>query len=400
MKCERKIVKLADILADKGYIRGPFGSALKRAELLSEGIPVYEQQHAINNTREFRFYINGEKFQSMKRFQVQENDLIISCSGTIGCVSIIGADDPKGIISQALLILRSNTDIVLPQYLKYYFISKEGYNSIVSRSSGSVQVNIAKREIIEQIRINLPSIRTQEKIVSILKSIDGKIENNNKINDNLQQQLTAIFREWFIDAYKSTEWPLVTLDSLTSLVSRGITPKYTDNSTQIVLNQKCIRDHYIDVSLGRQHKPKIINEKWLQYGDLLINSTGEGTLGRTAQVWFTPENLTVDSHVTIVRAKNQLLLFYIGLWGITHEREIEALHTGSTGQTELPRDRVKAMELNLPDNDTLTRFNSVITPLVSTIIVNQRENTRLASIRDALLPKLMSGELDISGVQL
>ena len=222
----------------------------------------------------------------------------------------------------------------------------------------------------------------------------------NTVNDNLQQQLTAIFREWFIDAYKSTEWPLVTLDSLTSLVSRGITPKYTDNSTQIVLNQKCIRDHYIDVSLGRQHKPKIINEKWLQYGDLLINSTGEGTLGRTAQVWFTPENLTVDSHVTIVRAKNQLLLFYIGLWGITHEREIEALHTGSTGQTELPRDRVKAMELNLPDNDTLTRFNSVITPLVSTIIVNQRENTRLASIRDALLPKLMSGELDISGVQL
>lgn len=192
---------------------------------------------------------------------------------------------------------------------------------------------------------------------------------------------------------------MVTLDSLTSLVSRGITPKYTDDSTQIVLNQKCIRDHYIDVSLGRKHKPKIINEKWLQYGDLLINSTGEGTLGRTAQVWFVPENMTVDSHVTIVRAKNQLLLFYIGFWGISHEREIESLHTGSTGQTELPRDRVKAMELHLPDDATLTRFNDVIEPLVSAIIVNQQENTRLASIRDALLPKLMSGEIDVSDIQ-
>ena len=192
---------------------------------------------------------------------------------------------------------------------------------------------------------------------------------------------------------------MVTLDDLTSLVSRGIAPKYDDNSVQIVLNQKCIRDHYIDISLGRRHKPKTINEKWLQYGDLLINSTGEGTLGRAAQVWFIPENMTVDSHVTVVRPKKQLLLFYIGLWGISHEREIEALHTGSTGQTELPRERVKAMELRLPDDATLMRFNAVIAPMVSQIIVNQQENTRLASVRDALLPKLMSGEVDVSAIQ-
>ena len=193
---------------------------------------------------------------------------------------------------------------------------------------------------------------------------------------------------------------MVTLDRLTSLISRGIAPKYADDSTQVVLNQKCIRDHYIDTSLARRHKPKVVNEKWLQYGDLLINSTGEGTLGRAAQVWFVPENMTIDSHVTIVRPKNQRLLFYIGLWGISHEREIEALHTGSTGQTELPRDRVKAMKLRQPDNDTLARFNSIIKPIVSTIIANQQENTRLASIRDTLLPKLMSGEIDVSGIQL
>lgn len=221
---------------------------------------------------------------------------------------------------------------------------------------------------------------------------------DNEINDNLQQQAAAIFHEWYVTNPETEKWPLVTLESLTSLVSRGIAPKYADDSTQIVLNQKCIRDHYIDTSLGRRHRPKVINEKWLQYGDLLINSTGEGTLGRAAQVWFVPENITVDSHVTIVRPQNQLLLFYIGLWGISHEREIEALHTGSTGQTELPRDRVKAMELRLPDNDTLTRFNAVIAPMVSTIVVNQQENARLASVRDALLPKLMSGEIDVTDI--
>ena len=145
---------------------------------------------------------------------------------------------------------------------------------------------------------------------------------------------------------------------------------------------------------------KIINEKWLKYGDLLINSTGEGTLGRAAQVWFVPDNMTVDSHVTIVRPQNQQLIFYIGLWGLLHEREIEALHTGSTGQTELPRERVKTMELRLPDNDTLVRFNAVIEPMVSAIVANQKENSRLASIRDALLPKLMSGEIDVSNIEI
>ena len=176
---------LSEVLEDKGYIRGPFGSALKRGELLDEGIPVYEQQHAIYDIRDFRFFINDEKFEEMKRFQVQTDDLIISCSGTVGKVSIIEADDPKGIISQALLLLRVDKKRIEPLYLKYFFTSKEGYNAIVSRSSGSVQVNISRREVIENIPMNLPDIDTQKKIVSILSAIDRRIKVNEKINKNL-----------------------------------------------------------------------------------------------------------------------------------------------------------------------------------------------------------------------
>lgn len=182
---ERMKYILADVLDDKGYIRGPFGSALKRGDMKKEGIPVYEQQHAIYGIRDFRFFIDENKFAEMKRFQVRTNDLIISCSGTVGNVSIIRENDPKGIISQALLLLRANTDRILPQYLKYFFTSKEGYNAIVSRSSGSVQVNISKRSVIEQIPLALPSLAEQEKIVSVLESIDNKIAENEKINNNL-----------------------------------------------------------------------------------------------------------------------------------------------------------------------------------------------------------------------
>lgn len=210
----------------------------------------------------------------------------------------------------------------------------------------------------------------------------------------------AIFKSWFVEylpfgGAAPKEWHHVILDNITSLVTRGIAPKYSDGSDQTVINQKCIRNHMIDLSLSRKHTPKTINEKWLQYGDLLINSTGTGTLGRTAQVWFEPKNITVDSHVTIVRPAKENLIFYIGLWGISHEKEIESLHTGSTGQTELPRERVKAMELLLPDNETLDRFNAIIAPMAAVIVSNQEENQRLAEIRDVLLPNLMSGEIKL-----
>lgn len=401
----RRSVILKDTLLPKGYIRGPFGSALKRGDMLEKGIPVYEQQHAIYDVRNFRFYISTKKFEAMKRFAVQPGDLIISCSGTVGKVSKIQKDDPIGIISQALLLLRVNKAIIDADYLKYFFLSREGYNAIVSRSSGSVQVNISKREVIEQIPIQLPELEEQKKIVAILATIDEKIKINQMINDNLQQQAAAIFRSWFVDyapfgGTAPNEWKNVTLEEITALVSRGITPKYADDADQIVINQKCIRNHMIDLSLARSHKPKVINDKWLRFGDLLINSTGDGTLGRVAQVWFQPHNLTVDSHVTIVRPAAENTIFYIGLWGIQHEKEIESLHTGSTGQTELPRDRVKALELLLPDKETLDRFNALIAPMAADIISNQEENNRLASIRDALLPKLMSGKIDVSGIQL
>src|SRR5437764_13430606 len=99
-----RTVNLADVLGPKGYIRGPFGSALRRGELLTTGgIPVYEQQHAIYHSRKFRFFIGEQKHRELFRFTVRPNDLIISCSGTLGKVSLISASDPIGIISQALL---------------------------------------------------------------------------------------------------------------------------------------------------------------------------------------------------------------------------------------------------------------------------------------------------------
>ncbi|WP_373131841.1 restriction endonuclease subunit S [Clostridium sp. M62/1] len=270
--------------------------------------------------------------------------------------------------------------------------------------TGSAQPKLSQANL-NAVTLLLPTITVQKKIVHYLYMFDKKITVNQQINDNLERQAAAIFRSWFVDCipFGSTvpdEWKNVTLEDITALISRGISPKYADDTDQTVINQKCIRNHIIDLSFARSHRPKVINNKWLQFGDLLINSTGDGTLGRAAQVWFQPHNLTVDSHVTIVRPAAENMIFYIGLWGTQHEKEIESLHTGSTGQTELPRDRVKAIELLLPDKETLERFNALIAPMAAAIVSNQEENNRLASIRDALLPKLMSGKIDVSSIRL
>ena len=348
--------------------------------------PVYEKVR----------YLSDETYRTWFRAHPLPGDILFVNKGTPGRVCMV-PDPVDFCIAQDMIALRADDSKIYNKYLFAVLRSSEIQKQIYNTNVGDVIPHF-KKQFMDQLLIPVPEKKMQEAVGDLYYSLSYKIEHNKKINDNLQQQAVTIFHQWFGSNPESEKWPLVTLDRLTSLISRGIAPKYADDSTQIVLNQKCIRDHYIDTSLARRHKPKVINEKWLQYGDLLINSTGEGTLGRAAQVWFVPENMTVDSHVTIVRPQSQRLLFYIGLWGISHEREIEALHTGSTGQTELPRDRVKAMELRLPDNDTLTRFNAVIAPIVSAIVVNQQENARLASVRDALLPKLMSGEIDVTDI--
>lgn len=309
--------------------------------------------------------------------------------------------DCNGGCSNDVLVFRAKEDT--DARFLYYVLANDSFFDYSTATSKGTKMPRGDKTAIMQYGVPHFDLPTQKKIAGILADIDDKIALNNNINKNLLQQALAIYKAWFCDYVLSNgicpaTWKSATIDSITSLVTRGITPKYDEESDQIVLNQKCIRDHAIDLSLARRHLPKKVNEKWISKGDLLINSTGTGTLGRVAQVWFEANNITVDSHVTIVRPKNPILQSYIGFWGLSHESRIEAQHTGSTGQTELPRERVKSLELPLPDSATLEKFNALIIPMTNAIVSNQEENTRLSQLREALLPRLMSGELDVSDI--
>ena len=337
---------------------------------------------------------------------VKPDDILINSTGagTAGRIAQIEDVPSATTIDGHMTLIRSNGKVT--QKFLGYALKAHQWEVLQLDEGSTGQTELNRDRLLDEIVINYPvSFDEQNAIVGTLESIDRKLIVNEQLNDNLMQQAVTIFKSWFVeyspfDGIEPKEWETVNLEKITSLISRGIAPKYSDNSDQIVINQKCIRNHMIDLSQARTHTPKVINEKWLRFGDLLINSTGDGTLGRAAQVWFQPQNITVDSHVTVVRPAKENLIFYIGLWGVLHEREIESLHTGSTGQTELPKERVKALELHLPDNGTLDRFNTLIAPMAAAIVSKQNENNKLATLRDALLPKLMSGEIDVSAVQL
>lgn len=343
---------------------------------------------------------------SATKFMLQEGDIVFARTGnSTGRNYYYDPRDGEFVFAGFLIKFSLDGSKVNPRFIKYYTQSRMYWDWVASFNAGSTRGNINAKTY-AQMPILLPERSTQDAIVAICDALSDKMRVNNRINGYLAEYLKScakrLYREYERDeeADLSEGWHWTTIGEISEMVCRGITPKYNDESDELILGQTCIRNNLVLLENGRLHAPRKITEKWLKKYDLLINSTGVGSLGRTAQVWFDPSKLVVDSHVTIVRAADPRHALYMGFWAFEHERYIESLHTGSTGQTELPRDHVKAIRLVLPSDAELEKFNAVAQPTVELIVANQKESKRLAELRDTLLPKLMSGEIDVSSVAI
>ena len=396
-------LSLGEVLEDKGYIRGPFGSALKRPEMKSSGIPVYEQQHAIYDNRFFRFFIDNDKFNELKRFQVKTNDLIISCSGTVGKVSIINEDDPKGIISQALLILRANPDVILPLYLKYFFSWDYGYNSIISRSSGSVQVNIAKRDIIESISISLPDIQTQKRIVSILKCIDDKIAVNTAINENLEQQAQALSDKWVAEHLDCiTMRPLAEVAEINpdtySPKDKWAFVNYLDTSSITNGVMSDIQLINPDTEKLPSRARRIVKANDIVYSTVRPNQLHFGIISNPL------DNMLASTGFAVIRSKYDYISSPYIYHFLTSPDFIEKMQqlaeqSTSTFPSVKPSD-IGTCLIPCADEAEMLDITDKINGMYALVSANHQENKRLAALRDTLLPKLMNGEIDVSAVKI
>ena len=343
---------------------------------------------------------------------LQPNDIVFARTGnSTGRSYFYDGSDGKLVYAGFLIKFSLDSKKVNPRILKYYTHSKPYFDWVRSFDTGGTRGNINAKTY-GDMPIVLPPRKLQDKIASILKSLDDKIEVNRKINENLEQQAQALFKSWFVDfePFKNGEfveselgmipkgWRVGCLDELCSFISRGLTPKYDETSDELILGQTCVRNNIVTLNNARKHRPKTKNEKWVQQWDVLLNSTGVGSLGRVGIVYFNMDNVAIDSHITVVRSSKPLYRHYVGRNLLSRQLEIENMAVGSTGQTELPRDRVKVMTIIIPSQDSMIRFNNIIEPMAISMYNNIIESRRLASLRDTLLPKLMSGELKVNEI--
>lgn len=181
--------KLGDVAE---LIRGPFGGSLKKTYFTNSGYAVYEQSHAIHSTyNHFRYFIDGKKYQEMKRFTVNPGDIIMSCSGTMGKTSIIPQDSPIGIINQALLLIRTKKHL-LNSFLKLWMESNDFNKKIEKLTSGAAIKNVASVKILKNIDFFYPPLKIQQDIVNkaeILLGESSALEVNCKKNRELIELL-------------------------------------------------------------------------------------------------------------------------------------------------------------------------------------------------------------------
>ena len=324
-----------------------------------------------------------------------------------GKVAIADTNGQNGIGSTELFVFRGINGISDTDYI-YYLLRMKHIRQLAANSmTGASGRQRADLGFIKRIQWDFPDIEIQKKIASVLSAYDSLIEVNNKRIKLLEQMAENLYKEWFVrfrfPGYETVEyenglpkgWEYCTIESLSSLLQRGISPDYYDEGTLTVISQKCIRQNIMDIREARQQTRVFKPELNLQDGDTVICSTGTGTLGRVGQVYGDYPETTFDSHVTLVRAKNTVgkhFLYWtlkgMQLWFMN-------MGIGSTNQQELYRSVIKKAKALKPDGVIMDRFESFIDPIHRNIIALVKEQENLIKQRDFLLPRLMSRKLEV-----
>ena len=300
-------------------------------------------------------------------------------------------DDEKAIVSQAYTIFEvKNKQELLPEYLMMWFRRPEFDRYARFKSHGSAREIFSWEEMCD-VELPIPSIEQQQKIVSEYEAVTRRIRLNEQIIAKLEETAQALYRKMFVDGIDKENmpegWRMGTLEMLCELIIAGTIPVYSDESQHLVLGQKCNYNGCIDLSKARGHKPKT-SCTLLKFGDILINSTGKGTLGRVGQIYFQPKDVTFDSNMTMVRAKEDYLIEYVGSYVSQQEKMFVHISQGSTDQTRLYCSMVRPLKIIIPDNEILKVYSKSCRPIKLLIEQKRQENKQLKKLQFLLFAKM------------
>lgn len=343
--------------------------------------------------------------QRNRRATPQDNDLIFAREAPAGNVAII-KNGEKFCLGQRTVLIRPNPQCVSPDFLTYFLLAPQQQYGLLGTANGATVAHV-NLPAIRELEINLPSLEIQRRIADILSAYDDLIENNRKQIKLLEEAAQRLYKEWFVDlrfpGYEHTKivdgvpkgWEKSTISNISSILRRGISPKYNDQAGFMVINQKCIRQTVVTFDKARKQEKPFPEEMNLQDSDTVICSTGAGTLGRVGQIFGDYSKTTFDSHVTLVRAKSGFGKQHLFHCLKSCQSYLMGMGKGSTNQLELSRGTIQDLGILIPTKEIRTEFEILAQNIHDRIGVASAEIVHLQNARDRLLPKLMSGEIEV-----
>ena len=343
-------------------------------------------------------FISERTHERLKRSQIEENDILFSMAGMfLGKTGIATAEVVPANTNQAVAIIRVDDTKANYEYVYYYLNQKSVIHTINTTSAQSAQPNINLKQI-GKIKINLPNRKKQDQIVSLLSAMDLKISNNVEINDNLFAQMQALYAAWFIDCIpfggiKPSSWQKTSIYTIADIIyGAPFSSKQfnTDGKGIPIIRIRDLKEQKVATYTTEKHPKGYL----LQAGDIVVGMDGEFV----PYIWGSDE-AWLNQRVCVFknkRLKGKAFLYF------TIKPLLYAIEQTQVATTviHIGKKDFDAFEITLPDPRVLDSFDAITTPMVEKIVENRFEIKQLELLRDAFLPKLMSGELDVSNIQL
>lgn len=353
------------------------------------GIPTLSAKSVKNNNIDYSlcYYISSDEY---KRFMVRGfpkvGDVLLTTEAPMGMVARLDRDDVG--IAQRLLTLRGKEGVLDNEYLLYFLQSSIGQTLLKARETGTTVTGIKQAEF-RKIQIDIPQISIQKKIGGFLRVLDKKIEINNKINENLLEQAQAIFAHAF--PYTTSDilpkgWRLGTVGEIIEIHDSKRIPL---SGAQRDKMKKKIYPYYGAASLMDYVDEYIFDGKYLLLGEdgTVVDNAGFPILQYVwGQFW-------VNNHAHILTGK--LGYSVESLYILFKQTTVKSIVTGAV-QPKISQANLKSIAVVIPPANLIEAFNKQVDAMFTLIRNNKEENKRLTALRDGLLPKLMSGELDVS----
>lgn len=332
-------------------------------------------------------------------------------------------DGEIGFGSTEFIVMRAKAGISDPQFVYYTAINPTFRNVAIKSMVGSSGRQRVQQSVLEELELSVPGLDEQRRIGAFLAELDEKIALNNKINDNLEQQAVGLFRSWFSTFSLSPNSPrvnsefgeipedfaVVKVGSLPMLVTDYVANgSFASLKANVSLYQEPNYAYFIrntDLKSGSfgvfvdQHSYEFLSKSTLYGGEIIISNVGD-----VGSVFLCPKlngRMTLGNNIIMLRPEDAHLRYYLYIWFKYHQGQalIQGIKGGSA-QPKFNKTDFKNTSVLIPPKDILTRFHEIVTPMFEMISQKQTETAHLADLRDTLLPQLMSGEIDISDLDI